>query len=162
MRTAMALAFLLLALPGAAAAKGPMIGLDRYSSHVEPGEPWTATLVARGGYELPAGAPPPGLTVVAANGARHHAPGAPTGRPGVYRVEFDTLAAGSYRLETDDGYGGSFFLGSVRISEVAAREPAGDDGMGLVLPIAGSALLALVALLAVRRRRGGATSPRPA
>jgi hypothetical protein len=165
MRTAIALALLTLVLPAAAVAKGPdarMITLGQYSTHVEPGDPWTATVIVRDGHGQPAAGPPPGLELVGLRGGRYEAVGSPTGQLGVYRVEFDRLPAGAYYIEADDGHGGSVILDTVAIPNVAAGAPAEGSDAGLALPIAGGALLGLLALLALRRHRGGAASPRAA
>jgi hypothetical protein len=165
---AIALALAALALPSAAGAKGAAdpedqrsISLGQVSTRVDPGDPWTATVIIRNGHGLPVAGPAPGLTLVGPSGERHEAVGSPTEQLGVYRVEFDRLAGATYRIEADDGHGGSFILDTVPIPDVAAGAPAGGEDGGVVVaaPVVAGALLGLVLLVARRRRRGGAESP---
>ena len=167
-RMAIALALAALALPSAAAAKGPgdpedqrSISLGQVSTRVDPGDPWTATVIIRNGHGLPVGGPAPGLTLIGPSSERYEAVGSPTGQLGVYRVEFDRLAGATYRIEADDGHGRTFILDTVSIPDVAAGAPAGSDdgGVGVAALAVAGVLLGLVLLVARRRRRGGAASP---
>lgn len=170
MRTALGVVVILLVLPAAAAAKpGKGGGADRtvslgqLATDVRPGQPWTATVIVRDTSGRAIDGPLPGVTLVDGQGARRTEFAVPTAQPGTYQVAFDTLAAGTYSMEADNGLGFVTELGKVAIPEVSAGTPAsGGDGelplpLAIALGLGALALLSGVALV-VRTRRGGGPS----
>jgi hypothetical protein len=135
-------------------------------SDTKPGAPWNAKLTILQHGRTPLDNVKPSITIKpAGGGAPHVFQAKPTGKPGEYaaRVVFPT--AGRWTYVVDDGFSARHDFAPVTIGGSGAASPAvagGDEGgidVWLALGLAAAAgLLAAVATLGLRRRRGSGSA----